>query len=146
MKDNDDKEYKPSDNAFTREVRSDLEINLDKFRDPVVLGEMVYRLLEERENTNRLLKNILQKLEAIEARMGAPIDMAAPLMEQPLLPAIDESILAFVKQAGKVTADEVRAQFKYRGKNAASARLNRLCNMGLLTKQQVGKKVFFFPV
>jgi hypothetical protein len=62
MKHNDDKEYKPIDNAFTREVRSDIEANMEKFRDPVVLGEMVYRLLEERENTNRLLKNILQKL------------------------------------------------------------------------------------
>lgn len=145
MKDNEDKEYKPSDNAFTREVRSDLEVNLDKFRDPVVLGEMVYRLLEERENTNRLLKNILQKLEAIEARIGAPVEMAS-VLEQPLLSPVDEKMMSFVKEKGRVTADEVRKEFKYRGKNAASARLNRLCNRGLLSKQQVGKKVFFFPV
>jgi predicted HTH transcriptional regulator len=143
VKNNDDKEYKPSDNAFTREIRSDLEANMDKFRDPVVLGELVYRLLEERENTNRLLKNILQKLETMEARAGA-IPQAGSA--EPLLPEIDEQILRFVKESGRATAEEVRARFNYRGKNAASARLNRLCDMGLLGKQQVGKKVYFFPV
>ncbi|MEW6035967.1 MAG: hypothetical protein AB1529_05110 [Candidatus Micrarchaeota archaeon] len=145
MKNNDDKEYKPSDNAFTREIRSDLEANMDKFRDPIVLGELVYRLLEERENTNRLLKNVLQKLEAMEARVGAAPQTGAPAAE-PLLPEIDEQILGFVKESGRATAEEVRAKFNYRGKNAASARLNRLCDMGLLGKQQVGKKVYFFPV
>ncbi len=151
MRDNSDKEFKPIDNAFTKEVRSDLEQNMDKFRDPVVLGEMVFRLLEERENTNRLLKTVIQKLEAIEAKMGpgasAPVASAvSAALGEPLLPEVDEQILAFLKEAGKVTAEEVRAKFNYKGKNAASARLNRLCDMGLLQKQQVGKKVFFFPV
>lgn len=151
MRDHSDKEFKPIDNAFTKEVRSDLEQNMDKFRDPVVLGEMVYRLLEERENTNRLLKTVIQKLEAIEAKMGpgasAPVASAvASALNEPLLPEVDEGIMAFIKEAGKVTAEEVRARFNYKGKNAASARLNRLCDQGLLQKQQVGKKVYFFPV
>lgn len=144
MKSNDDKEFKPIDNAFTREVRSDLETQMEKFRDPVVLGEMTFRLLEERENTNRLLKNILAKLDSIEMKMGA-VPEAATGAGAPLLPEVDEKILKFVKTQGKVTSEEVRARFNYRGKNAASARLNRLCDMGLLHKQQVGKKVFFFP-
>ncbi len=144
MKDNDDKEFKPIDSAFTREIRSDLETNMEKFRDPVVLGELVYRLLEERENTNRLLRTLLQKLESLEMKMGAVPAMPQGVAE-PLLPEIDEQILKFVKGQGKATAEQVRAKFKYRGKNAASARLNRLCDMGLLQKQQVGKKVFFFP-
>jgi hypothetical protein len=144
MKEHDDKEYKPIDSAFTKEVRSDLETHMDKFKDPVVLGELVYRLLEERENTNRLLKTLLQKLESLEMKMGAA--SAAPTgVAETLLPEIDEQIMRFVKDTGKATAEEVRAKFKYRGKNAASARLNRLCDMGLLQKQQVGKKVFFFP-
>jgi hypothetical protein len=144
MSDNDDKEYKPTDNAFTREIRNDLEHNMEKFRDPVVLGEMVFRLLEERENTNRLLKHLLQKIEQMEARMGAP-SVAQPVAEQAILPEIDEQILNFVTQKGKATAEHVRVQFKYKGKNAASARLNKLCAAGLLKKKQAGKKVFFFP-
>lgn len=142
MTDNDDKKYKPIDNAFTREIRSDLEHNMEKFNDPVILGEMVYRLLEERENTNRLLKNILQKLEAMEAKMGGE---TTPVTEA-ILPEIDEHILKYVKKKGKVTAEDVRKEFKYKGKNAASARLNKLRTMGLLEKKQVGKKVFFFPL
>jgi predicted HTH transcriptional regulator len=148
MRDNSDKEFKPIDNAFTKEIRSDLEQNIDKFRDPVVLGEMVYRLLEERENTNRLLKTVIAKLEAIEAKMGpgASAPAVASALNEPLLPEVDEEIMAFLKEAGKVTAEEVRAKFNYKGKNAASARLNRLCDIGLLQKQQVGKRVYFFPV
>lgn len=145
MKTNDDKEYKPIDNAFTREIRSDIEANMEKFRDPVVLGEMVYRLLEERENTNRLLKSIIQKLEAIEAKITTGPEMTISTV-QPLLPEIDDQIMKFVREQEKVTAEEVRARFNYRGKNAACARLNRLCDMGLLQKQQVGKKVYFFPL
>jgi predicted HTH transcriptional regulator len=144
MKDNDDKEFKPIDSAFTKEIRSDLETHMDKFRDPVILGELVFRLLEERENTNRLLKTLLQKLESLEMKMGA-VPAMPPGVAEPLLPEIDEQILRFVKGQGKATSEEVRVKFKYRGKNAASARLNRLCDMGLLQKQQVGKKVFFFP-
>ena len=139
----DNKEYKANDNAFTKEIRKDLEHNMEKFRDPVVLGEMVYRLLEERENTNRLLKNILAKLDAFE---GKGILSANMQIQGPLLPQIDEQIMAFIKEAGKVTAEEVRAKFSYKGKNAASARLNRLCDMNLLQKAQVGKKVYFFPL
>ncbi|MEW6722036.1 MAG: BlaI/MecI/CopY family transcriptional regulator, partial [Candidatus Micrarchaeota archaeon] len=63
-----------------------------------------------------------------------------------ILPEIDEQIMGFLKEAGRATAEEVRAKFNYRGKNAASARLNRLCDIGLLQKQQAGKRVYFFPV
>ncbi len=142
MADNEDNKYKPTDAAFTREIKSDLEANMEKFKDPVVLGEIMYRLLEERENTNRLLKNILQKLEALEARGVSTQEVRE---EIPLLPKIDEDILAFVKEQGQVTAEEVRKRFKYKGKNAASSRLNRLSKQSLLSKKQVGKKVFFFP-
>ncbi|MFH1521256.1 MAG: hypothetical protein ABID61_06430 [Candidatus Micrarchaeota archaeon] len=144
MKDNSNKEFKPIDSAFTKEIRSDLEQNMDKFRDPIILGEMVYRLLEERENTNRLLKSILQKLEQIEAKTGQKPSLNA-IAEERVLSEIDGQMLSFVKETGKVSAEEVRIKFKYRGKNAASARLNRLFGMNLLKKQQVGKKVYFFP-
>lgn len=144
MATNEDKQYKPIDNAFTREIKSDLEQNMEKFRDPVVLGELAYRLLEERENTNRLLKSILQKLELMEAKLGQGMSVETS-HEEPLLPPIDAQILDFVKESGKVSAEEVRSRFNYKGKNAACARLNRLCDMNLLQKRQVGRKVFFFP-
>ncbi len=145
MKDNRDKEFKTIDSAFTKEVRSDLEYHLTKFQDPVILGEMTYRLLEERENTNRLLKSILQKLEGIEAKMGSANHPQLEKANDVILPEIDEQILGFIKKIGKATSEDVRAKFNYRGTNAASSRLNRLFEMNLLQKQQVGKKMYFFP-
>jgi len=136
-KQNEDKVYKTS--AFREEIRSDIEAHMDQFKDPLVLGELVYKLLEERENTNRILKNLLTKIDALERQ----------LVQQPkqelLLPKVDEDILHFVVEQGKATAEEVRGAFNYKGTNAASARLNRLYGQGLLDKKQVGKKMFFLP-
>jgi predicted HTH transcriptional regulator len=150
MEGNNDKVYKPNaatsaNSNITYEIAHDVQANIDKFRDPVVLGELIYKLLEERENTNRILKNILAKLERLEKRAATEPEKADYAeAEEMLIPEIDEKILEFVKQNGKVTADDVRAKFNYKGKNAASARMNRLCDFGLLRKKQVGKKVFFF--
>jgi len=142
------KDYKPADNALVKEIRGDLEQNLDKFRDPVVLGEMVFRLLEERENTNRMLKTLVARIESLEGRLsGSAIGEEGPAeaIDSPLLPEIDEQIISLIREQGKASAEDVRLRFGYKGKNAASARLNRLCSMGLLRKKQAGKKVFFFP-
>ncbi len=122
------------------EIRNDLEQNMQKFSDPVILGELIFKLLEERENTNRILKNILAKLENIQSGTAA-----APGGE-PLLPEVDEKIMEFVRERGKISAEDVRQHFSYKGKNAACARLNRLYELNLLGKKQVGKKVFFFPM
>ncbi len=120
-------------------ISQDVAENLEKFRDPVVLGELVYLLTEERENTNRLLKTLLGRIESLEAKLAAKGE--AP--QEELLPEADERILGFVREKGKATAADVQKELGYKGKNAASARMNRLCNIGLLHKKQVGRKVFF---
>ena len=63
--------------------------------------------------------------------------------EEVLLPSVDEDILRFVKEKRYASAEEVRKKFGYRGKNAASARLNRMFGMGLLQKRQVGRAVLY---
>ena len=142
---NEDNQYKSNDNSQIREeLKRDIQKNLEKFKDPVVLGELVYRLLEERENTNRILKNLLAKIESLEMKFSNGIT-AAQEHESLLLPEIDEEILQFVKNQQKAIAEDVRVKFNYKGTNAASARLNRLFELGLLEKKQVGKKVFFLP-
>jgi hypothetical protein len=131
--------FKSVDSPELREkISADLKRHAEKFKDPVVLGELVYQLLEERENTNRILKNLLTKIEALEKKAG-------PRAEEPLLPEMDEKIMGFVREKGKATAEQVQAEFGYKGRNAASSRLNRLSGMGLLGKKQVGRKVYFLP-
>ena len=160
-----------NDNVFIAEIRNDLEANLDKFRDPVVLAEMAFKLMEERENTNRLLKNLYTRIEALELRLSEtaglnelnrvtgssmPIESharnmpkishASSAVSAPLLAEVDEKIMAHIRQIEKATAGDIQKKFGYRGKNGACARLNRLCDAGLLRKKQVGKKIFFFPI
>jgi hypothetical protein len=85
-------------------------------------------------------------MEGLEARPGHGIQETGAGIGEPLLPEIDEQILNFVKSSGKATAEQVRAKFSYKGKNAACARLNRLCDMNLLLKKQAGRKVYFLPI
>ena len=140
-----DNQYKTIDNKFRDQIRSDLEANMEKFKDPVVLGELVFRLLEERENTNRLLKNMYAKIEQLEAKLSAMPQENETIAVEQILPEIDEQIVNFVTGRGKATAEDVQHKFNYKGKNGACARLNRLCDMNLLQKKQVGKKVYFMP-
>jgi len=133
------------------EVLSPLENDIQKLRDPVVLAALMHTAASERENTNRLLKTLIEKLDAkfsevdarlarIEAQSAAP--MAAG-QEEVLLPSVDEEILKFVREKRHASAEEVRKKFGYKGKNAASARLSRMYDMGLLDKKQVGRAVLY---
>jgi len=131
------------------EIITPLERDIDKLKDPIVLASIMHTAATERENTNRLLKTLIEKLDQkfseVESRLsalesGAP---SAPFEEEVLLPSVDEEMLKFVKEKRHASAEEVRRKFGYKGKNAASARLNRLFEMGLLEKRQVGRAVLY---
>ncbi len=136
----------------------------EEMKNPLVVGALLNKLSEERASTNLLFKEINAKLDrvvALENRMSAleekletrqPVPLTAESHTAPrskpaevLLAEIDEQIVNFVKKTGKASAEEVQKQFGYRGRNAASARLNRLCGQGVLQKRQVGRKVYFVP-
>ena len=136
---NEEKVFKLNQAGLREQVKEDLAQNLAKFNDPVVLGELTYRLLEERENTNRLLKTLLGRIEALEGALGKAKEKKA---EAPLLPKVDAGIVEFIKEGPK-TAEDVRKKFGYKGKNAACARLNRLHDLGVVVKRHVGKEVYF---
>jgi len=152
-------EYNPIAEGSGREaideVRNELlrplERDIDKLRDPVVLASLMHTAATERENTNRLLKTLIEKLDMkfgeIEERLdrmerGATTQAGAE--EPQLLSGLHEGILAFVKEKRHVSTEEVRRRFSYKGKNAASAHLNKMFEMGLLGKKQVGRSVLYF--
>jgi predicted HTH transcriptional regulator len=120
-----------------KEIEGDVRENLEKFRDPVVLATIAFKLLEERENTNRILKNVLARLDKLEAGK----EHVPP--QDTFLSEIDQKIVDFVRESGKSTARDVQKKFGYRGSNAASSRLNKLAKQGVLEKKQVGKKMYF---
>lgn len=124
-------------------LSKDVAYDLEKFKDPYVVGAMIHRLTEERKKTNKLLARLEAKfdkmLELVEGSWGARA--SEKVVEE--LSNKDLSVLEFVKESKRVGAGDVQKHFKYRGKNAASARLNRLFKTGLLEKYRAGKQVYF---
>jgi hypothetical protein len=90
-----------------------------------------------------LLQQIMRKLDALESRLGNIEGKLTPEEKDELLGDVDEKLIELVKKSGKACAEDVQREFNYRGKNAASARLNRLFSQGLLEKKQAGRKVYY---
>jgi hypothetical protein len=103
--------------------------------DPVAIGNLLYIIAEERASTNLLLKEINAKLDRL-------VSVNEKKENEVMLSDIDKEIVDFIGE-GRVCADNVKKKFKYKGSNAASYRLNRLCDLKILKKFQVGRKVFF---
>lgn len=157
-------EYKPMPEGLTDslrvvseardEIRREAASILDKLDDPVVIGALMHRTVAEKENTNRILKNISEMFERLTSKMSMlegriarleqramPSVLAHP--QERLLGDVDDEVLTFVRERGRACAAEVQKRFNYRGTNAASARLSRLYELGLLEKQQAGRKVYY---
>ncbi len=131
---------------------SELSLDLNEInkhcKDPMFIAVLLFKLAEEREKTNKLLEQIHDKFDTIMFRMKAP-EIAQTQQretEQPssiLLSEQDQMIMHMVHTNGRATAAEIKAELGYKGKNAASQRLNRLFREGHLRKTQSGRKVFY---
>ena len=122
-----------------KDLLFDIEYDKEKFKDPATIGLLLYRLAKERERTNQLFKQIIEKLEEIK-KLNANTQPTSTLE----ISDTDKQLLEFVKLQGTVDAELVKKQFGYKGKNAASARLNALYKLGLLQKARSGKKVRYW--
>ncbi|MBI5228511.1 hypothetical protein HY991_00255 [Candidatus Micrarchaeota archaeon] len=128
------------------ELRQDEELRelrefKEKLKDPVFLGTIFSKLAEERASTNMLMKEINAKLDKLVELQTKSVTAEKEIM----LPEVDEQIMRYLRKKGKACAEEVQMQFGYKGRNAASARLNMLFKQRVIEKVQVGKKVFFTP-
>ena len=124
------------------ELSKDVKYDLEKFKDPYVIGAMIHRLVEERKLTNTMLRDIHKKMNRLTEIMEQE-GVDPRQIGEAMLPEQDERILKFVKKKKKACAEDVQEQFGYKGKNAASARMNALVKAGFLIKKRVGKKVYF---
>ncbi|MFH1286017.1 MAG: hypothetical protein ABIH99_05545 [Candidatus Micrarchaeota archaeon] len=157
---NDEQLYKDNAKAVKNEFKTELSTEvaaakkelleieselLQKFKDPLTLGTLMFKLMQEKENANRILQNINAKLDRLEGRIEKLERVKPPKKPAPnMLPEVDMRIISFVKGRKGVNAEELQKEMRYRGRNAASARLSRLYGIGLLGKKQVGKKVYYF--
>ena len=118
----------------------DVKYDKEQFKDNTTIGLLLYRLAKEREASNVMFKQISEQLE----RIASLLQKGSTEQVKSIISDIDQKILAHIQRNGKVDAEEIQSIFQYRGKNAASARLNDLYEKGLLKKGRAGKKVFYW--
>jgi len=120
----------------------------DQVNDPaekiLALSAMLYSVAEERKNTNLIVRNLnskmdmlLKEIEVLKKQAPATAAQTAALSDR------DNEVLEFVKRQGRTCADTLQEKFKYKGKNAASARLSKLFHEGILEKEYSGRKVYY---
>jgi hypothetical protein len=135
--------------------------------DSKTLGLLLFKLAQERQQTNKLLEkladqydNVMFQLKtslpdhSLSARSPGefinpprpPSESDPPVRSRPVVRVLadqDQFILKMVEQSGQINADQVREELGYKGKNAASQRLNMLVREGHLRKIQAGRNVVF---
>ncbi len=131
------------------------ELNLDlqeisrHCKDPMFLAALLFKLAEEREKTNKMLEGIHDKFDQIMFKMKTaemaqtPLPQGKTEMPSSVLSEQDQMIMHMVQTNGKTTAEDIKAELGYKGRNAASQRLNRLFKEGHLRKLQSGRKVLY---
>lgn len=111
------------------------------------VGEMLRYIVEEREKTNRMLSAMMERMRRLEQSLSqlptVPNKPQATQLPVMALSEVDAQIIRFAQTRDMVCADDVKELMAYRGRNAACARLNRLCREGLLVRHQMGHKVYY---
>jgi len=99
------------------------------------------------KDTNEKSEMLIERLEKFENVLNKRMEGIECLIEHSKksenLTTTDRQILNFIKEKGFACADDVQNVFKYKGKNAASARLNILYRKNELEKIISNKKVYY---
>ena len=115
--------------------------------DPKVIAALLFKLVQEREKTNKMLENINDKYDQIMFELKTKVMQKEPVedkkMQFEVLPEQDQIILEFAEKQGGCGANDIQAIMHYKGLNAASQRLNKLYKEGFLKKVQSGRKVLY---
>lgn len=113
-------------------------------KNPLVLGSMFFGLEKSMNNFNSLLLELNDTLKSIDKRIMILEEKITKTQDIiPTLSSRDQEIYDFVVTQSKACAEDVQQKFKYKGKHAASARLNKLFSLGLLDKVQSGRMVYY---
>jgi len=118
------------------------------------LFSLVKYMIDENRRTTIMLKGISDGLARLESgirdtyydeeEIEDPRQVVKGAREIPVS-ALDAEIIKCVQtqQGGMACADDVKKQMNYKGRNAASVRLNRLAELGILDRKRLGRKVYY---
>jgi hypothetical protein len=118
----------------------------EKVKDPLVISVLVFKLIEERKKTNELLQDINSKYDRLQFELNNKNTKHNTDQENnnfEILSQRDDEILSFIREHKKADAMQIKDLLGYKGKNAASQRLNKLVKDKILKKIQAGRKVYF---
>ncbi len=129
---------------------NDLEEMVQQAENPKALAVLMYRLMQERDRTNRLLEGISEKYDSIMLSLKTTPE--TPIVQGmhnthnnrfEVLPEQDQLILKTIEERGGCAARDIKTMLNYKGLNAACQRLNKLYKEGHLKKVQSGRKVVY---
>jgi len=114
--------------------------------DPFFVSLLLFKLAEEREQSNKLLAEISEKFDRVMFELKQEKHETQTEVEKAsieILPEQDQKILDLVDQKGMCSASEIVEALGYKRQNAASQRLNKLFREGHLKKVRSGRKVLY---
>ncbi len=118
------------------------------------LFALVKYMIDENKKTTMVLSSIVGSLSRLEGELAAGSENELPespyaqqMVQLPRgtvpLSSLDAKIMQFVQRMDIACAEDIQKTMNYRGRNAASARLNKLYKQGLLERYQLGHKVYY---
>ncbi len=118
------------------------------------LFSLIKYMVDENKRTTMLLKSISENMARLESGIRDNSYYEEEEVEDQRqnvvrgareIPVswLDAEILKNIQVLGMACADDIKKSMNYKGRNAASMRLNRLYRLGVLDRYQLGKKVYY---
>lgn len=125
------------------DLSTDLTEIMKESSNPAFLAALLFKLTKEREETNKILKNLEAKFEKIQELLLTSSSNSHTKIEEKVLPEADQHIMQLVDEIGQVSAKNVKERLAYKKENAASQRLSKLVSEGYLRRVRSGRTVLF---
>jgi predicted HTH transcriptional regulator len=125
------------------DLSMDVQEIMKESSNPAFLATLLYKLVKEREETNKVLVKMEAKFQKIQELLLANSSNSHTKLEETYLSEPDQHIMQLVDEKIQVTAQDVKQRLAYKNPNAASQRLNKLAREGHLRRMRSGRNVLF---
>ena len=132
------------------QAKDEIKELIEQAENPKILAGLLYRIVQEKENTNKLLNSINSKYDDIMFALKTNINSEEFSSQDSqnnnqfeVLAEQDQLILKIIDEQGQCTANDIKTMLNYKGLNAACQRLNKLYKEGYLKKIKSGRKVLY---
>lgn len=120
----------------------DIQEIMKESSNPAFLAALLFKLSEERKETNRILKSLEEKFLKIQELLTKN-SSNSHTVEETILSEPDQHIMQLIEESGQVSAEQIKERLAYKNTNAASQRLSKLVREGHLKRIRSGRRVLF---